>query len=273
MTFIELFDVSFGYSKANIVLRNISVDFALGEQIAIIGSNGAGKTTLVKLITGMIKPQNGKILINRKSTDRMKIAEIAEQVGFVFQNPNQMLFANTVEKELELSLLRFNFSKNERKEKINDMLDFFSMDHLRDNHPRLISRGEKQKLAIASVLIQNPEAIIFDEPFSGIDITQRTIIANYIELLKKEGKLIILISHSLDLLIEHFDRVIALKNNEIHLDTTKSDFFKNPENLESIGLSPTTYIDFIYQLHNLGVPENVLKKSELLAYFIGKKSH
>lgn len=268
MTCIELNEISFSYIAGRKgIFSNLSLKFNPNEQIAIVGRNGSGKTTLAKLIIGMLKPSKGQIIFDGKIIEKKSIAEIAENVGYVFQNPNIMLFTNSVENELSLSLQRFNFTKDEKEEKINSMLDFFKMTKYRKVHPRLLSRGEKQKLALATVLIQDPGAIILDEPFSGIDIAQKIIIRDYIQKLKDQKKLVIIITHDLDSVLEESNRVIALSAGKIVFDGEKTDFFKDSINLRKAGLTETFMLNMLYSLHADGLPETILKRKEVINFF------
>jgi energy-coupling factor transport system ATP-binding protein len=272
MSYIELKNITFGYTKKTPLFNDLSLSFNLGEQVAIIGRNGSGKTTLVKLIIGLLKPIKGQIKISSDNIRSKLIADIATKVGFVFQNPNQMLFANSVKKELELSLQKFNFSKEIKKEKIISILEFFDMVPFLERNPRLLSRGEKQKIALATVLIQEPDAIILDEPFSGIDMTQRLAITNYLSELHKQGKLIIVITHNLDLVVKHSSRIIGLKDGELAFDTTTTKFFLDQHNLSAIDLDQTNYLSLIYSLREDGLPLNIIREYEIINYYKKLKS-
>jgi energy-coupling factor transport system ATP-binding protein len=267
VSYIEILRLSFGYTSDSQLFNDISLSFNLGEQVAIIGRNGSGKTSLVKLLNGMIKPQKGRIRISGESIREKSIADIATKIGFVFQNPNQMLFTNTVEKELALSLLRLNLGKKEQNLRIDEMLSFFDLKDYRNSHPRSLSRGEKQKLALATVLIQKPQVIILDEPFSGIDYKQRNILEKYIKILSEEGKLIILITHNIDSIIENCSRVIALDEGQLVFDLPVNEFLMDETNLSKIGLIPTNYLKMIYKLRKSGLPRDILWKKDLLKFF------
>ncbi|MHA1125920.1 MAG: energy-coupling factor ABC transporter ATP-binding protein [Candidatus Heimdallarchaeota archaeon] len=267
MTYLEIKDITFQYNpKHKPAIQSTTLEFSLGEQVAIIGENGAGKTTLAKLIIGMLNPQKGSIRIDGKSTAKLSIADIAEQIGYVFQNPNVMLFTNTIEKELELSLLRFNFTKEEKQKKINEILEFFNLTKYKTTHPRLLSRGEKQKLALAAVLIQEPKTIILDEPFSGIDRSQKSLLMDYIHELKAQGKLVIIVSHDLDSIIEETDRIIALHEGKIAYDMPTLDFFNDKKRLHEIGLVETKMLKMFFNLRKNGLPKDILRKKDLVSF-------
>jgi energy-coupling factor transport system ATP-binding protein len=269
MDFIEITELSFSYNqKAGKVIDSLSLTFSLGERIAIIGRNGAGKTTLAKLIIGMLHSQQGKIVINGKDSSKQTIATIAQQIGYVFQNPTKMLFSSSVEKELELSLQRFTLTKEEKQERIQNTLDFFNLTALQNSHPRLLSRGEKQKLALATVLIQNPKAIILDEPYSGIDLKQRGNLEEFLKKLHSQGKLIITITHDLDSVLSYYPRMIALKDGQLQYDGSPKRFFLDRTAIENIGLQNSALMAFFYSLHEKGLPKTILKKEELIEYLM-----
>jgi len=270
MITIDLEAISFSYTNQKGIFSNLSVKFEANEQVAIIGRNGSGKTTLAKLIIGMLKPNSGQITFNDRSIEKESIANIAEMIGYVFQNPNIMLFTNSVEKELLLSLQRFSLTKDEKYTKVNEMLNFFGIEKYRKIHPRTLSRGEKQKLALATVLIQNPEAIILDEPFSGIDTAQKIIIRDYIKKMKKQGKLILVITHDLDSVLEESNRIIALNDGKIVFDGKKNDFFSDPINLEKVGLVQSPMLSMLHNLRSSGLPSTILKRDQLIEYFSEK---
>ncbi|MHA1220387.1 MAG: energy-coupling factor ABC transporter ATP-binding protein [Candidatus Heimdallarchaeota archaeon] len=272
MTYITLNKVNFSYRKNVPLFQDLNLTFNLGEQVSFLGRNGAGKTTLVKLLLGMLRPSSGTIRIDGENIKGKSIADIATKVGFVFQNPNLMLFTNSVEKELNLSLMRFNLPKEEINEKISTILDFFEMQEYREANPRNLSRGEKQKLTIASVLIQDPQVIILDEPFSGIDMTQRLLIADYLDTLRDQGKLIILITHNLDLILEKCSRVIGLKEGTLHSDSPTMDFLADFDNLQELGLEKTNYLTLIESLRKFGLPKSIFAKNDLIQYLSTKGS-
>jgi energy-coupling factor transport system ATP-binding protein len=272
MTYITLRDVFYRYTpKTPFAIEDISLTLSLGEIVGIIGKNGAGKTTLARLLTGMLRPQSGNIAVNKKSIADQSIAEIATKIGYVFQNPNQMLFTNTVEKELQLSLLRLELEKREKEERINRILAFFDLSEYRNVHPRFLSRGEKQKLALAIVLVQEPDVIILDEPFSGIDLAQREIISEYLCELKHQEKLIIIITHDLTSLIDYSERIIGLHNGKLQYNLPLQDFLVDRTNLRSIELEEPSYLAMIYSLQKYGLPKNIFRRKDLIHYFAQKK--
>ncbi|MBN1330749.1 MAG: ABC transporter ATP-binding protein [Candidatus Heimdallarchaeota archaeon] len=271
MSYISISNLNFSYSKNNLLFENLNLSFEKGEQIAIIGRNGAGKTTLVKLILGMLKPQTGKIIIDSENIKNKSIADIASKVGFVFQNPNVMLFTNSIEKELYLSLVRFKLTKEEIELRITNILEFFNMSAFRKSNPRNLSRGEKQKLVLATVLIQDPQVIILDEPFSGLDVTQQLQIAEYLSELREQNKLIILISHNLDLLFERSSRVIALKNGQLISDSSTEKFLDNMQNLAAVGLEKSHFLELIDNLRKEKLPSKIYTKNALIDFIVNKK--
>ncbi|MBD3189530.1 MAG: ATP-binding cassette domain-containing protein [Candidatus Heimdallarchaeota archaeon] len=267
MSYIEVEHLTFGYREGQKVLNDISLSLPLGEQVAIIGQNGSGKTTLAKLLIGLHKPWNGTIKVDGEDINKKAIAEIARKVGFIFQNPNQMLFTTSVQKELELSLRQSSLNREEKEEKIAWMLDFFNIERYKKTHPRLLSRGEKQKVALATVLVQDPKAIIFDEPFSGVDRQQRASVLHYVNQLKEQGKLIILITHDLEAIIESCERTVALTpDGSIAYDGSTLDVMADAQNFTALELGESPILNLLYHLQSYGLPKNILRRRDLVAY-------
>ncbi|MEA2071098.1 MAG: ABC transporter ATP-binding protein [Asgard group archaeon] len=273
MSYLRVNNVSFRYPSVNYnALTNITLDLPLGEIIAIIGQNGAGKTTLAKILIGLLHPTSGSVEIDNEQHEKFSIAELATKIGYVYQNPNIMLFSDTVEKELFLSLQTFPLTKLQKTEKVTDMLEFFNLTTFKDHHPRLLSRGQKQKLALASILIKDPSVLIFDEPFSGIDFKQRDLIISYINELKLRNKLILLISHNLDLILKNSDRTIALQKGKLISNSPTKTFFSDPKIFEKITLGLSPMLQLIYNLHECNLPESILTPEALISFFSEKKT-
>jgi len=190
-------------------LKNISFEVRDGESIAIIGENGSGKTTLVKNLIGLLRPDSGKIFLNGEDTSKMSVAEIARTIGFVFQNPDNQIFASSVKEEVSFGPK--NLGMENIEEKVNDVLKKTDLFKYRDKHPFKLSGGEKQRLALASILVMNPKILILDEPTSGLDVINAQEIRNIIKSTVKRGTTVLLSSHNM-LEVEFLCSNIALIN-------------------------------------------------------------
>ena len=216
---IEFQDVSFSYNpdhdNSNQILQNLSFSIPEGEIIGILGPNGAGKTTLMKLITGLLTPTSGSILIEQKNINEWGIENIVNHVGLVFQNPDHQLFSNTVEEELEFSLKNLDLSKDEQKERVNTTLQDFEIEKFRESSPFNLSGGQRKKVSTASILIRKTQILIFDEPTIGQDKKQKENLHKKIQTLQKSGHTILIVSHDMEFIAELATRLIVLKKGKI----------------------------------------------------------
>ncbi|MDO5845250.1 MAG: ATP-binding cassette domain-containing protein, partial [Methanocorpusculum sp.] len=191
-------------------LDDVSAEFYKGEIAAILGENGSGKTTLVKHLNGLLKPDSGNIEINGLDTSAMSIAGIAKSVGLVFQNPDTMLFENTCEKEVAFGIKNLG-AKGTPKE----ALDEIGLGSKLKTNPRHLSRGERQKLALACVMAAGQEIVIMDEPTTGLDAKESFEIMAVLTKMRNAGKTIIMVTHNPALAENYADRVISMNAGRI----------------------------------------------------------
>ncbi len=181
---LELRNVSFSYGKED-VLKNINMKINDGEFISLTGPNGSGKSTLALLLLGILKAQTGEIIIDGvKSSDAEKFEEKRRSIGVVFQNPDNQFITTSVERELAFGLENMGIKREGIIERVEEALERFSLKNLRYRSPHTLSGGEKQKVAIASILILNPRYIILDEPSSFLDPSSREVIQDVIQQLR-----------------------------------------------------------------------------------------
>ena len=241
---IEVKDVTFKYSSRNkYALKNVSFDIHKGEKVSIIGKNGAGKSTVAKLICGIIRPQSGEIKIKGKNYLNMSISQIGRLVGYVMQNPNQMLVKDMIKDEIALTLTLNNFEQSvidERVEKVLKMTGLYSM---RNWPVSVLSYGQKKRITIASILVLEPEVIILDEPTAGQDLKHYTEIMSFIdELNKKSDIAIVFITHDMHLAIEYTDRAIVFADGECIADDTVYKVLSDDEIIERASLKKTSIV-------------------------------
>jgi len=189
--------VTYSYEDTNFnAIEDIDLRIGKGECVAILGENGSGKTTLIKHINGLLRPTRGNVRIDGKETKGMTIAELSKKVGFVFQNPDHMIFADTVEEEVSFGPKNLEGDPKGIKRRVGEVLAFTRLERYRDSHPMSLSGGEKQRLALASIIISEPEILILDEPTTGLDYNSVLAMVQLIKKLKESGKTIILIPHA-----------------------------------------------------------------------------
>ncbi|MBU7011044.1 MAG: ATP-binding cassette domain-containing protein [Theionarchaea archaeon] len=211
---IEVKNLSFIYTDTP-VLSDISFSIQKGEILALIGQNGSGKTTLVKHFNGLLRPLQGEILVDGEPVKGKSVAEMARKVGYVFQNPEHQIFADTVAEEVEFGLKNLEVPELERKLRVTQVLKQTDLYRYRDTHPTSLSGGEKQRLAIASVLVMNPDILILDEPTTGLDLKSSISIINLVKELHDQDHTVILVTHDMKLVAEMARRIIILRQGKI----------------------------------------------------------
>jgi len=209
------------YSNGLNALKNVNLTVHEGEFVAIMGRNASGKTTLVKHINGLLKPTKGSVRVDGINTKEASIAELAQKVGFVFQNPNDHLFADTVEDEIAFTLKNLRFKSEEVASKVDEMLERFNLAPYRHQYPRSLSGGEKQRVALASVIAAHPKILILDEPTRGMEYRLKSELMDFLNGYRSQGNAVILVTHDVETVAEHADRVILLSEGKIVVDGDK----------------------------------------------------
>jgi len=236
---IKIEKLTFVYQPANVkALDNVSFSVRKGEVVGIIGQNGSGKTTLVKHINGLLKPTRGNVFVNGVNTKSKEIDELSKTVGYVFQNPDDQIFSNSIIDEISFGPKNLGFGKRRIKELVEEALKTTGLEYVKKNHPYDLPYNKRKLIAIASILSMNTEVVIFDEPTTGQDYLNRRIVIKIIEELKKKGKTILVISHDMDFIAETCNRAIVLKEGKILLDDTTDKIFMKKQILKSTRLKP-----------------------------------
>jgi energy-coupling factor transport system ATP-binding protein len=269
---IELINVTKQYSNFTLdkstALQNINLSIKKGEYIGLLGMNGSGKSTLAKLFNGLLMPTEGKVYINGIDTaDSEKLWVIRSLVGMVFQNPDNQIVSPIVEEEIAFGPENLGLPLTEIKRRIDLALQICGLEDKKHAAPHLLSGGQKQKVALASVLAMLPEYLVLDEPTSMLDpLSRRELLAHLRILNKQENITIILISHNPEDLIQA-DRIIVLDRGTICLEGPPRGVYSDAR-LTGLGLDIPTVYQLINQLNNNGhsVPENVKSIQELVDY-------
>jgi len=183
------------YSSGQTALRGINVTIEAGEFVALVGQNGAGKTTLAKHLNGLLKPTSGEVIVWGKNTLQYDTSDLSKTIGYVFQNPDHQIFSATVEKELEFGLKNAGFKGQAIKERIEQILEYTGLEKYRRVHPFSMSKGQRQMIAVASILVLEPKLLIIDEPTTGSDWSGVQSMMTLIRKLNVAGTTIIMISH------------------------------------------------------------------------------
>lgn len=263
---IELKKVSFSYylpEKLD-VIKDINLTINKGEFLVIIGRNGSGKSTLGRLISFILEPTEGEILIdNKKIKIDIDYLEIRKKIGMVFQNPDNQIVSQIVEEDVAFGLENLNYSEEEIKIKIDEVLNEVGLTEFRKFPPHFLSGGQKQKLAIAGILVMEPQYLVLDEPTSLLDPKGRKDVIELIKKLNKKGITIILITHRMEEAILG-DRVLVLDDGEIFLEGKPEDVFVEVEKIRSVGITPPTftYLSYLIQKENFNIDIKLWKLEE-----------
>ena len=213
---INVRELSYAYGDI-LALDTISLTIQPGEFVALVGENGSGKTTLVKHLNRLLTPTRGDVIVNGKNTRGCTITDLARYVGLVFQNPDHMFFADTVREEVEFGLKNLGIIDGEKI--IDAALSEVGLVHTKDLYPRWLSRGERQRLAIACVIAMQPAIVVLDEPTTGLDGNEARLVLEILKKLQQKGHTIVIITHNRDIAINCADRIITMEKGKIVSDT------------------------------------------------------
>lgn len=236
VSIVEVKGLSYSYSTSEAqALKDVNLTIERGSFVTLTGPSGCGKTTLCRCINGLIPhfyggEIKGDILVSGMSVRDNEISELAKHVGFVFQNPENQLFALSVEKDIAFGLENLALPREEIRRRVEWAMEMTGIEDIRERAPYELSGGQQQRVAIAGVLAMKPEVMILDEPTSFLDPMAATKLFQVINKLNKELNLtIILVEHRLDLLCQYTDRVIVMDEGEVRLDGTPRNVFSSEE--------------------------------------------
>lgn len=259
---IEVRDLCYRYPDQDWVLRDVNLSIYPGEFVAIIGQNGAGKTTLVKHFNGILKPIQGQVLVNGRDTRDIPFSEIAYLVGYCYQNPDHQIFKLTVREEVEFGPLNLGVPEQETKQRAQQVLDTVGLTGLEEEYPFALSRGQRQKLAVASILATNPPVMIIDEPTTGMDWRDGTAMMDLIKELHDTGRTIVMITHDMRIVTSYASRVIVMRQGQIVADGTPREIFVQTELLNDAFIQAPQITRIAQELSKYGLPPDILTVEE-----------
>jgi energy-coupling factor transport system ATP-binding protein len=235
---LQMVNVTYKYRQAQQpALEGVSLTVDRGEFVAVVGHNGSGKTTLLKHLIRLLKPQNGQVRVFGRRIESYARAELARTIGLVFQNPDQQIFAATVFDELSFSLQQFGLGKNEIRSRVEEALEAVGLSGYENRDPVHLTRGERQRIAVASVLVTRPDIVLLDEPTKGLDYNHRASFLAILSELHKRRHTVVMSTHSMSLVAASATRVIVLNNGRVIADGPTRDTFRNEAAFEAASLS------------------------------------
>ena len=243
---LEVKNLCFGYNKGQHTLQNVSFSIGKGEMVSIVGRNGAGKSTLSKLICGFETQDSGEIYLNGKDLKDENIRRRAKHIGYVMQNPNQMISKTMIYDEVAMALQGSGLTEEQIREKVEDTLKVCGLYPFRNWPVSALSFGQKKRVTIASVLVQDPELILLDEPTAGQDFRHYTDIMEFLQGLNTRGVTVVMITHDMHLMLEYTPRALVFCDGQLIADRSASAVLCDPELIERAALKETS----LYTLAN-----------------------
>lgn len=245
---LELDHISCGYDQ-KLILKNLSMSIHQGEMVAIVGENGAGKSTLIKLICGFIPLQNGRMQFKGNDLTKDSIKERADKIGYVMQNPNQMISQNIVFDEVALGLKLRGVNQEMIQQKVHEVLKICGLFPFRNWPIQALSYGQKKRVTIASMLALEPEILILDEPTAGQDLAHYTQMMDFLEQLNRQGVTIILVTHDMHLMLEYTTRSLVMVDGQVIADLTPAQLLTNQKLIDQASLKETSLYTLALKLH------------------------
>ena len=236
---LKLEQISFAYQKDHPILKNISLSIPKGQRLAIVGKNGAGKSTLAKAICGFITTE-GQYTSRGEDIKQESVKERAERVGYVLQNPNQMISSNMIFDEVALGLRLRGISEEDIKERVYQALKTCGLYEFRKWPISALSYGQKKRVTIASILVLGPEILVLDEPTAGQDQRNYTEIMEFLDSLQEKGHTIVMITHDMQLMLDYSDRALVVSDGQILADLSPVELFTHPDILQEANLKETS---------------------------------
>ena len=243
---LEVKGLSFGYQKGQQTLRDVSFSIGKGEMVSIVGRNGAGKSTLSKLICGFETPDAGEIFLNGKPLAEENIRRRAQHIGYVMQNPNQMISKTMIFEEVALALQGSDMTQEQIRQRVEDTLKICGLYPFRNWPISALSFGQKKRVTIASVLVLDPELILLDEPTAGQDFRHYTDIMEFLRGLNARGVTVVMITHDMHLMLEYTRRALVFCDGRLIADRTAAAVLCDPALVEQAALKETS----LYTLAN-----------------------
>ena len=243
---LEVRDVSFGYEKSMHTLQNVSFAIGKGEMVSIVGRNGAGKSTLSKLICGFETQDSGQIFLNGQDLQDVNIRRRAKHIGYVMQNPNQMISQTMIFDEVAMGLHGLGLTEQEVRTRVEDTLKICGLYPFRNWPISALSFGQKKRVTIASVLVQQPELILLDEPTAGQDFKHYTEIMEFLRGLNRSGVTVVMITHDMHLMLEYTARALVFCDGTLIADRSPAAVLCDPALVERAALKETS----LYTLAN-----------------------
>lgn len=247
---LEVRNLKYSYNSDYQALKGVSLKVERGQMIALLGKNGAGKSTLFLHLNGIYQPDEGQVFIDGEELkyDKKSLLKFRQKVGIVFQNPDDQIFAPTVEEDVAFGPLNLGLSMEEVQDRVEESLARVGMSGYEKTAPHHLSGGQKKRVAIAGILAMKPEIMVLDEPTAGLDPQGVVNLSKLLKELNDEGITIIISTHEVDLVPNYANRVFVLVDGELIAEGTPKEIFSQPEILEKANLKVPIVTDLFQQI-------------------------
>jgi energy-coupling factor transport system ATP-binding protein len=271
---VRIEDVWFRYPSRAHALRGVSLVIEPGEFVALIGQNGSGKTTLAKHFNAILRPERGRVLIDGDDIAAKDTADLASVVGYCYQNPDHQIFASTVAEEIEFGPRNLRVAEEEVVRRTRRLLDVVRLRDQWSAYPFSLSRGERQKLAVASVLAIEPRILIVDEPTTGLDWQGGEAMMELMRVLNAEGRTVVIITHDMNIVAEFARRVVVMAGGQIVADGGPRAVFRRDAELHAADLRAPQAFRIAQRRPDLfGDPLTVVEARDALLARVGPTAH
>ena len=251
---LEVRNIKYSYNKDYQALKGVSLKIERGQMVALLGKNGAGKSTLFLNLNGIYQPDEGKVFIDGEELkyDKKSLLKFRQKVGIVFQNPDDQIFAPTVEEDVAFGPLNLGLSMEEVQDRVEEALERVGMSGFEKKAPHHLSGGQKKRVAIAGILAMKPELMVLDEPTAGLDPQGVEDLSKLLNELNEEGITILISTHEVDLVPNYADKVFVLVDGLLIGEGTPKEIFAQPEILEKANLKVPIVTELFQQLEKDG---------------------
>jgi energy-coupling factor transport system ATP-binding protein len=256
---LEVADLWFWYEdEGTPALRGLDLSIQRGEFVALVGANGSGKTTLTKQFNGLLRPRRGRVHVAGQDAAERSIGELARQVGFLFQHPEQQIFSATIDEEVAFGPQNLGLPAPEVEARVGAALARFDLQAIADTPPAILSYGLRRQVTLASLAAMDPPILVLDEPTVGLDASDQQETLTWLAELHAQGRTLLLVTHDMALAAEYCDRVVALHEGRIIADGTPARVFQQAEILARTSLAPPPVMALAQALRSCGLQVEAL---------------
>jgi energy-coupling factor transport system ATP-binding protein len=259
---IEVKDVHYSYPGNVKALRGVNLTINSNDYVAIMGENGAGKTTLVKHFNGLLRPKSGSITISGEDISKTSVAQLARKIGLVFQNPDDQLFEESVEKEIGFALHNFGFKQDMIDKRVTWALNLLDISQYREKSPFTLSGGERKRVAMASVLAWDPDILVLDEPTIGQDYGQKERLRHFLTQLRTQGKTVVIVTHDVEFVAESQPHIVLMAQGNVVAEGSTKEVMNRTDLLTQCSVAQPEVTRLCAMLEKHGMPKDIVDVEE-----------